>query len=85
MAEEVHETVRNILEWEQNLSIPEGSNLSLQAVSLIEKLLANYNNRISMENLKTHHFFQGIDWDRIRKKDAPLIPNLNLDNLKNFF
>lgn len=29
-----------------------------------------------MEQIKRHHFFYGVDWDAIRRIDAPFVPHL---------
>lgn len=29
-----------------------------------------------MEQMKKHHFFYGVDWDTIRRIDAPFVPSL---------
>lgn len=32
--------------------------------------------RLSADQIKKHPFFYGVDWDSIRRIDAPFIPNL---------
>ncbi|CAG8568211.1 15635_t:CDS:10, partial [Acaulospora colombiana] len=54
---------------------PEGF-LSPEAKDLITKLLNHeYEKRPTVEEIKAHPFFKGIDWDHIRQQEAPFIPN----------
>jgi serine/threonine protein kinase len=60
------------------------------AEDLIRKLLRNANQRIggrnsSVDELKAHPFFKGIDWNNIRNQQAPFVPKLNgPDDTSNF-
>lgn len=31
---------------------------------------------MNVEQIKRHHFFYGVDWDTIRRIDAPFVPHL---------
>ncbi|CAG8563126.1 13629_t:CDS:10 [Dentiscutata erythropus] len=54
---------------------PEGF-LSLEAKDLISKLLNKTpEKRPSVDEIKAHPFFNGIDWENIREQTAPFVPN----------
>lgn len=46
------------------------SSLSLEAVALIKGLLQNDpHDRFTLEDIKMHPFFRGVDWDRVARKE----------------
>lgn len=88
-SETPHETYRKILNWQETLQIPDDIHLSPESEDLIRKLLTNAENRLGRYNgadeLKLHPFFRGVDWDTIRKVDAPFIPKLRSITDTRFF
>ncbi|RIB15849.1 kinase-like domain-containing protein [Gigaspora rosea] len=62
--------LNHVVQWP-----PEGF-LSLEAKDLISKLLnQDPEKRLTVEEIKAHPFFNGIDWENIRKQPAPFVPN----------
>lgn len=50
---------------------------SPEARDLLERFLTNSSSRIgthSIEDIKSHPFFKGVQWDNIRSQQAPIIP-----------
>lgn len=88
-SETPHETYRKILNWQETLQIPEDIHLSPEAEDLIKKLLTSSENRLGRYNgaddIKRHPFFRGVDWETIRKVDAPFIPKLRSITDTRFF
>ena len=88
-SETPHETYRKILNWQETLQIPEDIHLSAELEDLIRRLLTNSDNRLGRhggaEEIKQHPFFRGVDWDTIRKVDAPFIPKLRSITDTRFF
>ena len=88
-SETPHETYRKILNWQETLNIPEDIHLSPEAEDLIRKLLTLAEHRLGRyggaEEIKQHPFFRGVDWDTIRKVDAPFIPKLRSITDTRFF
>ncbi|CUM47584.1 unnamed protein product [Debaryomyces tyrocola] len=88
-SETPHETYRKILNWQETLQIPDDIHLSPESEDLIRKLLTNAENRLGRYNgadeIKLHPFFRGVDWDTIRKVDAPFIPKLRSITDTRFF
>jgi serine/threonine protein kinase len=49
--------------------------MSPEAKDLIEKLLVkDPKSRLTADGIKKHPFFEGIDWNNLRKTKAPIIP-----------
>ncbi|KAK6459171.1 uncharacterized protein RJT20DRAFT_90790 [Scheffersomyces xylosifermentans] len=88
-SETPHETYRKILNWQETLQIPEDIHLSPESEDLIRKLLTSSDNRLGRyggaEEIKRHPFFRGVDWETIRKVDAPFIPKLRSITDTRFF
>lgn len=76
-AEDPMSTCRKIVNWKKTLVFPPEANLSEPAKDLISKLICDSTNRISFDQLKKHKFFEGIDWDNLRKMKAPIVPEVS--------
>jgi protein-serine/threonine kinase len=48
----------------------------LVLILLISRLLTGADNRLNIDQIKSHPFFYGVDWATIRNIDAPFVPNL---------
>lgn len=88
-SETPHETYRKILNWQESLQFPEDIHLSPESEDLIRKLLSSAEHRLGRyggaDEIKQHPFFRGVDWDTIRKVDAPFIPKLRSITDTRFF
>lgn len=88
-SESPHETYRKIINWQESLIIPEDIHLSPEAESLIRSLLTSSDKRLGRhggaEEIKQHPFFRGVDWELIRRVDAPFIPKLRSITDTRFF
>jgi serine/threonine kinase 38 len=72
-------TCQKILNWKKNFKVPKEANLSAEATDLIHKLVCDKDDRLGShgaEEIKSHPYFNGIDWDNIRNTVAPWIPEL---------
>mmetsp|Transcript_14911 Transcript_14911/g.14940 ORF Transcript_14911/g.14940 Transcript_14911/m.14940 type:complete len:91 (-) Transcript_14911:171-443(-) len=72
-------TCQKILHWQKTLVIPREANLRHSTVDLIRKLVCDAENRLGnrgVEEIKTHPFFAGVDWENIRNTRAPWVPEL---------
>ena len=75
-------TCQKILHWQKTFQIPNDANLSPAAIDLIKRLITDSNERLGVngvEEIKVHPFFFGIDWKKIREKQAPYIPTIQND------
>merc|ERR1712159_390712 len=74
-------TCRNIVNWKRTFSFPADADcrafVSPVAKDLIRHLITGEADRFGFEELKKHEFFAGIDWDRLREQQAPIVPPVN--------
>lgn len=88
-SETPHETYRKIVNWQELLIIPEDIHLSPEAEDLIRSLLTSSDRRLGRhggaDEIKRHPFFRGVDWETIRRVDAPFIPKLRSITDTRFF
>lgn len=88
-SETPHETYRKIMNWQESLIIPEDIHLSPEAEDLIRSLLTSSDRRLGRhggaDEIKQHPFFRGVDWETIRRVDAPFIPKLRSITDTRFF
>lgn len=88
-SETPHETYRKIINWQETLVIPEDIHLLPEAEDLIRRLLTSSDRRLGRhggaDEIKQHPFFRGVDWETIRRVDAPFIPKLKSITDTRFF
>ena len=87
-SKETSEVCHKILNWEKYLKIPSKIKISPEAEDLISKLINNPNIRLGIngaEEIKSHPFFKGLDWENIRGLKAPFIPQLKNDYDTSYF
>ena len=87
-SKETSEVCYKVLNWKKYLKIPSKVKISKEAEDLIWKLINNSNERLGLrgaEEIKSHPFFKGIDWESIRKTKAPFIPKLKNDYDTSYF
>lgn len=75
-SESTHETYQKIMQWQQYLIFPEDVHLSAEAEDLLRRLITSQDQRLDVDQIKRHPFFFGVDWDTIRRIDAPFVPHL---------
>lgn len=78
-ADDPIQTCRKIVRWREYLEIPEDIHLSAAAKDLILKFLTDPENRIgsrSVQDIKSHPFFRGIDWEHLRSMKPPFKPQI---------
>lgn len=81
-------TCQKILNWKRTFRVPRDANLSKEAADLINRLVTDKDERLGGNGageIKKHPFFQGVDWENIRKQPSPWVPELDGDaDAKNF-
>ncbi|EJD01242.1 AGC/NDR protein kinase [Fomitiporia mediterranea MF3/22] len=75
-SETPHETYKKIVNWRNHLCFPDDVHLSRESEDLIRRLITSPDQRLSVDQIKAHPFFYGVDWDIIRQIDAPFVPHL---------
>jgi serine/threonine kinase 38 len=76
-------TCQKILHWRKTLNIPPEANLSPAATDILKRLLCDADNRLGIngvEEIKAHPFFEGIEWENLRKMKSPYMPELSSDD-----
>lgn len=64
------------------MAIPPEANLSPAATDVIKRFMCEAENRLGskgFEEIQKHPFFEGIDWDHMKKTRAPFAPKLTHD------
>ena len=87
-SKETSEVCYKILNWKKYLKIPSKIKISREAEDLISKLINNPKKRLGLngaEEIKSHPFFKGLDWDNILNSKAPFIPELKNDYDTHYF
>ena len=72
-------TCQKIIHWKKTLTIPSDANLSPAATSLIKSLICDADNRLGkngVEEIKSHAFFEGLDWNNLKGLKCPYKPGL---------
>lgn len=72
-------TCQKICHWKKTLNIPEESNLSPSARDILKRLLCGAENRLGVngvQEIKNHAFFKGLDWDGLRNRKSPFVPDV---------
>lgn len=81
-SENPSDTCQKIVKWTKHFSIPADANLSMEADSLIRKLVTHADQRLGLkgaDEIKKHPFFRNFAWNKIKKVKAPFIPELEND------
>ncbi|EGZ07591.1 hypothetical protein PHYSODRAFT_565489 [Phytophthora sojae] len=78
-ADEPVQTCRKIVNWKQSFAFPPEAiaRLSPQCMDFVRRLICNAENRLgtgSVEEIKQHPWFHGVDWTTLRSIRAPYIP-----------
>ncbi len=69
-------TCQKIMKWKQYFKIPYDAGISKDADNLIKKLICSVENRLTVDEVKKHPFFKGINWDDMYSMKAPFIPEV---------
>ena len=86
-AEETQEVINKVLGkiWE----VPEEIKLSKEALDFMKRMMSDPNERLGKngsEEIKSHPFFKGVDWDNIRSNmKPPFIPDIENDYDTKYF
>jgi serine/threonine kinase 38 len=78
-ADEPMQTCRKIIHWRQAFGFPPEikATLSAECMDFIRRLVCNAENRLgtnSVDEIKQHPWFAGLDWTRLRAMQFPYIP-----------
>lgn len=74
-----NETCKKIIKWKDYLAFPKNK-VSPEAVDLMRRLITDVDKRLGYhgaEEIKSHAFFKGIDWENMKKAVPPFIPEIS--------
>ena len=69
-------TCQKIMNWKKHFYIPVDAKLTMVCQDLIKKLMSEYQDRLGkngVDEIKSHPFFENVDWKNLRKTKPPLI------------
>jgi serine/threonine kinase 38 len=75
-SEDSRETCKKIVNWAHYLIFPPNRGVPDAAISFMKRLLCDAKDRMTFEDIKTHPFFEGVDWTRLRTYRAAFTPQL---------
>ena len=81
-------TCHKICHFKDYFNIPEECKISKNACDLIKKFITVPEKRLGLngiDDIKKHSFFNGFDWDNVRKINPPFIPVLSSDYDTRYF
>ncbi|GAB1597252.1 citron Rho-interacting kinase-like [Argonauta hians] len=77
-------TYNKIMNYQHYLKFP-ASDISKEAVDLLQHLLTDAKYRLNYQGLLVHSFFANMNWENIRNEKSPFVPNVtSLDDTSNF-
>ena len=82
------EVYQKVLDYNKFISFPNDVKISKEAKDLISKLLTKSENRLGKngsDEIKSHPFFKGINWNKIKSLKPPFLPNLIKDYDSQYF
>lgn len=78
-AEDPMSTCRKIVNWPKTLVFPEEIKISSKAKDLVTKLIQHPKSRLKFDEIKSHPFFEGLDFDKLRSSKAAIVPVVTSD------
>ncbi|PIN88698.1 Serine/threonine-protein kinase 38-like [Aquarana catesbeiana] len=87
-SETPQETYRKVMTWKETLVFPPEVPISEKSKDLILRFCNDAENRIGangIEEIKSHAFFEGVDWGHIRERPAAITIEIkSIDDTSNF-
>ncbi|XP_072046813.1 serine/threonine-protein kinase tricornered-like, partial [Amphiura filiformis] len=87
-SETPQETYRKVMSWRETLQFPAEVPISSESRDLVQRFCCEADKRIGtrgLEEIRSHSFFKGVDWDHIRERPAALPINVkSFDDTSNF-
>ena len=88
-SEKMEEVYFKTINHEKYLQVPDDVELSEEALDFMNKMLSEPNKRLGKngsEEIKSHPFFKGVDWDNIRNTmKPPFVPDIKNDYDTKYF
>jgi serine/threonine protein kinase len=87
-SKQTNEVCYKVLHHEKYLNFPSKVKISFEAQDLIRKLITYSKDRLGKngsDEIKSHPFFKGINWNKIKNLKPPFVPNLIKDYDSQYF
>ena len=87
-SKETNEACYKVMNWKKYLKIPDTARMSREAEDLIFKLINSPKHRLGVngaQEIKSHPFFYGFNWDNILNIKPPFIPFLRSEYDTSYF
>ncbi|KAF8202169.1 AGC/NDR protein kinase [Pholiota molesta] len=70
------DTYKKIIDWPNYLYFPEEVYISREGEDLIRSMMNWADKRLNVNQIKSHPFFYGADWNSLRHIEPPFVPHL---------
>jgi len=70
------DTYKKIIDWPNYLFFPEEVFISREGEDLLRQMMTWADKRLTVNQIKTHPFFFGADWNSLRHIEPPFVPHL---------
>ncbi|KAF8892272.1 kinase-like domain-containing protein [Infundibulicybe gibba] len=70
------DTYKKIIDWPNYLFFPEEVYISREGEDLIRSMMTWAQSRLTVNQIKSHPFFYGADWNSLRHIEPPFVPHL---------
>ena len=79
-SERLIQTYSSIINHKETFQIPEEPQISENAKNLLRSVICDREARLTIDQLKQHPFFSGIQWDQMKSVQPPFIPEQTEDD-----
>ncbi|KAJ7180669.1 AGC/NDR protein kinase [Mycena filopes] len=79
------DTYKKIIEWPNYLFFPEEVFISREGEDLLRQMMTWADKRLTVNQIKTHPFFFGADWNALRHIEPPFVPHLQSSTDTSYF
>ncbi|XP_030845020.1 serine/threonine-protein kinase tricorner [Strongylocentrotus purpuratus] len=87
-SETPQETYRKVMHWRETLQFPAEIPISNEAKGMIQRFCCEADRRVGkngVDEIKSHAFFHGVDWEHIRERPAAIPTNIkSFEDTSNF-
>ncbi|KAJ7504350.1 kinase-like domain-containing protein [Mycena galericulata] len=84
-SENPSDTYKKIIDWPNYLFFPEEVFISREGEDLLRQMMTWADKRLTVNQIKTHPFFFGADWNALRHIEPPFVPHLQSSTAKSYF
>ncbi|KAE9397057.1 kinase-like protein [Gymnopus androsaceus JB14] len=78
------DTYKKIIDWPNYLFFPDVY-ISREGEDLIRSMMTWADSRLTVNQIKSHHFFYGADWSSLRHIEPPFVPHLGSSTDTSYF